>query len=229
MVNRVKKFDCAPRHNKPVNIPQRNQIVEIVDSLKPEVIDRFYQINEFVDVLGKFLGNAFFVNVTQASAAEVDQDDINVNAYYDPDLDARKQACIEILLITHHLATHIHITPELWNTLTKRIADSIAHEMIHMKQYRSRAWEDVFIVEEVEDQHQAAQLHLSIPDEIDAYAYNIASELREHPNPLSLLTHIKDIKLQDSINLWAYYKTFDSNPNHPVIKKLVKKVYKYLT
>jgi len=69
---------------------------------------------------------------------------------------------------------------------------------------------------------------LSDPDEIDAYAFNIAQELKVHPNPVQKLNQIKDIKLEDSINLWAYVQTFDKNPDHPVIKRLLKKIYKNL-
>ena len=53
-------------------------------------------------------------------------------------------------------------------------------------------------------------------------------ELKIHSNPMQKLNQIKDIKLEDSINLWAYVQTFDKNPDHPVIKRLLKKIYKNL-
>jgi hypothetical protein len=70
---------------------------------------------------------------------------------------------------------------------------------------------------------------LSDPDEIDAYAYNIATELREHPNPLSKIRNPAAVSVNDSINLWAYIQAFSKDLNNPVVKKLLKKVYKNLT
>jgi hypothetical protein len=69
---------------------------------------------------------------------------------------------------------------------------------------------------------------LSDPDEIDAYAHNIATELREHPNPLSKLTNPASVSVNDNINLWAYVQAFNKDITHPTIKHLLKKIYKLL-
>jgi hypothetical protein len=71
--------------------------------------------------------------------------------------------------------------------------------------------------------------YLSDLDEIDAYAYNIATELREHANPLSKLINPATVSVNDSINLWAYIQAFSQNIQEPTIKRLLKKVYKHLT
>jgi hypothetical protein len=72
-------------------------------------------------------------------------------------------------------------------------------------------------------------LYLSNPDEIAAYAYNIATELKEHDNPIQKLRNPKAVTIVDSVNLWAYINAFAQNLSNPVVKKLLKKVYKYLT
>jgi hypothetical protein len=71
--------------------------------------------------------------------------------------------------------------------------------------------------------------YLSDLDEIDAYAYNIATELKEHPNPLSKLDNPAAVSVNDSINLWAYLQAFSKDLKNPAIKRLLKKVYKHLT
>jgi hypothetical protein len=72
-------------------------------------------------------------------------------------------------------------------------------------------------------------VYLSDPDEIDAYAYNIATELHEHPTPLSRITNPAAVSVNDSINLWAYIQALSKDLKNPVVKKLLKKVYKNLT
>ena len=72
-----------------------------------------------------------------------------------------------------------------------------------------------------------AVCYLADPDEIDAYAHNIAVELKECSNPLESLQNVQTLSTKDSVNLWAYVHAF--SPNHPVIKRLLKKIYKLLT
>jgi hypothetical protein len=42
------------------------------------------------------------------------------------------------------------------------------------------------------------------------------------------LNKFKEISIEDSINLWSYVNAFEKNTNHPVIRRLIKKVYKSL-
>jgi len=226
---KTKKFNCAPRLGDDIKIPKRSDILRIMKDLEPEVENVVFPITDFLDCVGEFIAKRFRVDVVAAQSDDVDIGDVNVNAYYDPDLDERKKISIELVLVTNPNEKYITLDKLGWTALCNSIADSLAHELIHMYQSRVREFEDVSIRQaaafgEVPD----AQEYLGNPDEIDAYAYNIAEELLEHKDPLSKLNSIKNIKANDSINLWAYIHAFDQNTEHPVIKKLLKKIYKNL-
>jgi hypothetical protein len=226
---KTKKLDCAPKLGQNIKIPTRHEVLRVLTDLNDQVVNVMFPAGDLIGLLGEFIATRFRVDVVSAEANEVEINDISVNAYYDPDLDERKKIAIELVLITNPNSQFIMLDDMTWLAFSNGIADSLAHELIHMRQHRLREFEDVSVRHATAfNEHPDAQEYLADPDEIDAYAFNIAQELKVHQNPIQKLNQIKDIKLEDSVNLWAYVQTFDRNPDHPVIKRLLKKVYKNL-
>ena len=226
---KIKKFNCAPKVNEYVELPTREQVSEICSYLKPKVVDQIFLINDLIRVVGLFVARRFRVNALHAEAYEVDPTELNLNAYYDPDRDELNKPSIEVVLVTNPNDKHLILDEELWELFVRRLADSLAHELIHMYQARARD----FLHVEHRARHNASLdenlVYLSNPDEIDAYAFNIATELREHPNPLNLITSPTNVRVEHSVNLWAYIQAFNRDVNNYTIKQLLKKVYKHLT
>lgn len=221
----MKKFNCSPKFDQPVKIPDRNIIKSVCDDFQHLLIDRVYSVNELVNVLGKLISQRFVVNVLHATSPEVDPGDINLNAYYDPDDDEACKTAIELILITHPRDDFIIFDEELYSRFIKILADSLAHELIHMRQSRARD----FTFRTYDFDHASKEVeYLSDPDEIDAYAYNIVTELNDNPESLKKLNQPSTITIKESVNLWAYFNTFHNNLNSPVLRKLLKKIYKNL-
>jgi hypothetical protein len=103
-----------------------------------------------------------------------------------------------------------------------------------MYQYRTRDfWEPgpVYVPDDCTEEEENL-IYLSDPDEIGAYAHNIACELLESGDVDCIKEKLKEVNkitIDDSVNLWAYVQTFQEYPNHPVMRKLLKKVYKNLS
>ena len=224
---KIKKFNCAPSINESVELPTRIEVGAICEVCKSKIIGQVYPVNDLIDIVGHFIARKFRVNVLHTSALEVDQNDINITAYYDQEHDEEGRISIEIVLITNPVDDYLIIDQEGWATFTDRLADSLAHELIHMRQSRDRGFQSF----EPRRKHvynlDEAVRYLADPDEIDAYAHNIAVELQECSNPLESLQNVQTLSTKDSVNLWAYVHAF--SPNHPVIKRLLKKIYKLLT
>ena len=203
---KIKKFDCAPRLGQSIKIPTRHEVLRVLGDLDDKVADVMFPSGDLIGLLGEFIATRFRVDVVGSEANEV-----------------------ELVLVTNPNSDYIMLDKTAWLSFCLNVADSLAHELIHMRQTRRREFEDVSCRHATAfNEHPDAAEYLSDPDEIDAYAFNIAQELKVHPNPVQKLNQIKDIKLEDSINLWAYVQTFDKNPDHPVIKRLLKKIYKNL-
>lgn len=232
---KIKKFNCCPKLNKPVDIPTRKQVLEIMEELRPEIANQFLTTDELVVKYGMFIGTRFNVDVKHAETAQVEPNDIELNGYYDGGLDEFGDIPIELYLITNPMIDISLIDNNQFDLISRKIADTLSHEVIHMKQYRARDFLEVETVgyseyeEEEFDEEEESRLYLSSPDEINAYAYNIANELldrHEYPQVLEKLNKVTDIQIEDSVNLWAYIRAFDKDTQHPVIRRLIKQVYK---
>jgi hypothetical protein len=234
MRKKIKRFNCCPKLDKPVVVPTRKEILEILEELRPQIVDHFYSVDELVQDLGVFIGQRFNVDVKHAEASQVDQNDLDLNGYYDGGLDEGGDIPIEIYLITNPMQDVMIIDNETFNVIVRRIADTLSHEVIHMSQYRARDFLEVEKIEyapEEMEQDEENRFYLSSLDEINAYAYNIANELldrHEYSMVIEKLHKIKEISIDDSVNLWAYVNAFSKDVNHPVLRRLIKKVYKNL-
>lgn len=233
MSKKIKKFNCCPKLDKPVIVPTRKEVLEILDEIKPFITNKFMPVDEMIQDLGVFLGKRFNIDVKHAEATQVDQNDIDLNGFYDGGLDEAGDIPIEIYLVTNPMQDIIVFDESQFDIIARRIADTLSHEVIHMQQYRARDFLEVETIEynEFEDEEEENRWYLSSPDEINAYAYNIANELLDKHNysqVLEKLNKVKDIGIEDSVNLWAYVQTFSKDVNHPVLRKLIKKVYKSL-
>jgi hypothetical protein len=231
---KIKKFNCCPKLSRPVIIPTRKDVLEILEDIKPHIVDRFFSVDELVQDLGMFIGQRFNIDVKHAEASQVDQNDIELNGYYDGGLDEAGDVPIEVYLITNPMQDVMIIDNSQFNLIARKIADTISHEVIHMSQFRARDFLEVERIEYTdvdEDYEEDERWYLSSPDEINAYAYNIANELLDkHDLPVVMekLNKIKEISIEDSINLWSYVNAFEKNTSHPVMRRLIKKVYKSL-
>ena len=81
-------------------------------------------------------------------------------------------------------------------------------------------------------QQAKSQQYLGDSDEIEAYGHNIAVELLRsygsRKNALTALKNFTRIGPDTSPDMYAYLVTFGMDKNHPVLKKLIKKIILFL-
>ena len=225
----MKKFNCSPKFDQKVKLPSRDIVRNIFDDFSDKFLDQVYPKDELIKQLAEIIAHRFRVNVLHTEAVEVDVNDVGINGYYDADDDEQCKIAIEVVLVTNPNSKFILFDQEKYTTFAVNLADVLIHELLHMRQYRARDFIPIDFCPNKYVDLDEELLYLSNPDEIDAYAYNIADELRVHPNPIKKLSNLKEITLQDSINLWAYLNAFSYDISSPPLKRLLKKVYKYLS
>lgn len=221
------RFNCAPKFDQPVKIPTREIVHNVFEDFKDSILNRVYAVDEFVKEIGGFIASRFSVDVLHATAIEVDLEDINLNAYYDSEEDELCKISIQLVIVTNPYETCVLLNKTDYVKFVNNIADALIHELVHMKQSRDRDFFDPMHYCKYDSSCESE--YLSNPDEIDAYSYNIASELKEHTDPIKKLVNAKLITIADSVNLWAYVNTFDKDFQNPILKKILKKVYKKLS
>ena len=121
------------------------------------------------------------------------------------------------------------------NTFRTLLADVIKHEQLHKSQYSKRDYIDTSVGIDNRDINYE---YMSRPDEIEAYAMNIADELvrkagKDGAFDLLRMAN-KTAQFKDEMgnllspNLFGYMGMWNFDSKHPVIKRLLKKIYQYI-
>jgi len=164
----------------------------------------------------------------------VDKGDMNASAAYEQDDDEDGEIPFEITLVFSNKEDRMAVNDP--NPLINRILDMMKHEMIHQKQARARDFEDHT---QGKDNRNMNYEYMSRPDEIEAYAMNIADELVRQvgkEDAIALLRMAnKTAQFKDEMgnflspDLFAYMGMWNFDSKHPVIKRLLKKIYQYIS
>ena len=164
----------------------------------------------------------------------VDKGDMNASAAYEQDDDEDGEIPFEITLVFSDKEDRMAVNDP--NPLINRILDMMKHEMIHQKQARARDFEDHT---QGKDNRNMNYEYMSRPDEIEAYAMNIADELVRQTDKASAIALLrmanKTAQFKDEMgnflspDLFAYMGMWNFDSKHPVIKRLLKKIYQYIS
>lgn len=175
------------------------------------------------------------VNITSTYHKDTTKTWIWVGGLYYSEKDANNQKSITVRLQYNPTDKHIKLDKKRFRRLCLAIADTILHEMIHMRQYRRRCFKTIPGYKSIAEscKQQAEQTYLGHYDEIDAYSFNIACMLgskfkHDHSRIVSYLNSDLSDKRLGKNPYRLYLNTFDHNHNHTVIKKLKKKIMYYL-
>mgnify|MGYP006289665135 CR=1 FL=1 len=152
----------------------------------------------------------------------LDPDEFTIGAEYDPDLDEkhRKQFIIDFIF-NHPKTTPFELTAKMADRMAIELMETLIHEYEHQRQYRSRRYrvnKEKYISEHYDLEIKEHQEYLGDPDEIDAYAANIAARY------YILHYQLNKVNRLDSVDLKTYYKAFGKE--HKVTKLLLSKVKK---
>jgi hypothetical protein len=180
--------------------------------------------HQFVHKLGIFLSRRHPITVRlEFNNTILDQDEFTVGGLYDVVRDEDKLKPLAFFFIMNHSSdTGWLITDSIVDELALELIEALAHEYQHLYQYRIR---DYVLNRDYKSQAKDPKLkedqeYLGQPDEIDAYATNIAVKFYLGNHGLSRTAK------KFSLDLKNYYKAF--GPDHPVVKRLIKKVTKKL-
>ena len=163
----------------------------------------------------------------------VDKGDMNASAAYEQEDDEEGEIPFEITLVFSDKEDRMTVTNP--KPLVQRVLDMMKHEMMHQSQARARDFEDH---SQGKDRRNISTEYMSRGDEIEAYAMNIADELVrkvDKDGALQLLRMAgKTAQFKDEMgnllspDLNAYMSIWNYDSKHPVIKRLLKRVYQFI-
>jgi hypothetical protein len=178
--------------------------------------------------LAKLIGDTLNTEYSAFKSAEVPRNMISIVAYYDQYADEDGDEPIEIVTVYNPEDTHLVLTKDFFKWLYNELSDAISHEQIHQQQARKRDF--VVATEYFDKSLNKEQRYYAKPDEVEAFAWNAANELKRSSksNALNMLKRPSMITIKESSTIKKYMDEFGSS-DHPVIKKFLSKVFEYLT
>ena len=211
-------------------------VVKAMGPIRSKITDKLLTPTNIAKIIEGALGKKYGLIVSFKFASGVPENEMNSNATYNQDAELEGNPAIEIeLLFSPKNKKGITIDNEKFDDLASHIASRVVHEMLHKTQARVRGYVEPrpFKVTNISDPGiAAAQKELGDSDEIEAYGHNIAVELLRsygsRKNALTALRNFIRIPPDKSPDMRAYIVAFAADKNHPVLKKLVKKVILFL-
>lgn len=225
----------APKVKFNWSILDRKTISSFVLSLASEIVNNNITIDQFHSKLTSHLKKLAPIRFKRSANYKVLSNQVWVGGTYYSDWDQEKKKCIELLFVYPQFDEHICISKKRFTGIANTIADTLLHELIHMRQYRRRKFKIIPDYASTADksERREEQSYLGCSDEIDAYGFNIACELNEKfkGNIDDIIKYLSENQKgkQRRNNCWRMYlKAFQHDHNHPIIQRLKKKIVRYL-
>lgn len=227
MLKNTTKFDWS--------VLDRYGIATYVWLLAPDIIGQKIKITDFHKKVTNFLKKEIPLKFKKVFLEKKYSNFVSVGGAYYSWYDQHKQKCIELEFFYNKSYKDICLSKKRFWEICLTIADTILHEVMHMRQYRSRKFAILpeYASTAGKTKVREEQIYLGCSDEIDAYGFNIACELYEKFNGdnTQIIKYLNENQkgLRRKANTWRMYlKAFQHNHNHIIIKRLKKKVIKYL-
>jgi hypothetical protein len=212
----------------------RETIVGFMLLISSDIVDKTWNIDKLHYKLTARLKKLIPVKFKKNFNYKITDDMIWVGGTYYSDLDKAKKKCIEIIL-EYPINDNIYLTNIRYKKICYNIADTVLHELIHMRQFRRRKFKYLpdYASTAEKDKLKTEQTYLGSSDEIDAYSFNIACELVESFNndEFKIIQYLNENQkgLRRKHNSWRMYLTaFEHDHNHPIIQRMKRKIVRYL-
>lgn len=214
----------------------RETIAEMVREIKGDLVYQNLTVSQFHDQITKHVKRYMPVRSRKSREKEVDLGRVWIGGVYHTDLDKDRQKSIELCFAYNPKDRTLEMPTRHFNRICTRIADVILHEVIHMRQARSRRFKEIpgYRSTAESTKQRLNQEYFGDPDEIDAYAFNMACELNDKfgGNMRDIVAYLnKEHKgYYKTHDTWkSYLKAFNWDQNHRVIKKIKKRSIYYLS
>lgn len=225
----------AQRNSYNWSILDRTSLRGILNQARKFVVGKTLSVEDFHKTISATIKAYLPVRVTSNRDPKTKLGHVYVGGVYHSYFDKANQRQIEIIFSYHMFDKTIKLTAHKWNKICTLFADTVLHELIHMRQYRTRNFKTI---PEYESTAQMAkqrrdQEYYGHADEIGAFSFNIACELYSKFGDnfnaaVEYLDNPSQIKKHKGFTYYSYLKAFDFNPKHKIIKKLKKKVIRNL-
>lgn len=227
MAQRKSMFDWS--------ILDRSSLINCMYELESTIVGKELTVTEIYSLLQKPIKSFLPIRVRKYIDPKIEKGIVYIGGVYYSEWDRTKQKCIEIQFYFQSKNDTYFLDSRRFKRMCKHFADTILHEVIHMRQFRRRNFKFLpdYASNAEKTEQRNEQSYLGSSDEIDAYSFNIACELTEKfkGDQKKIIKYLAENQKNKKrrYNSWRMYqKAFNYNHSHPIIKRLKKKVMRYL-
>ena len=221
---------------KPFNwsLLDRENLCTMLYELKPLIVGKSLTIKDLQKLLAVHIKKHLPIRVTLKRDPTHDKGIVYIGGAYYAQYDVDQFRQIEIAFSYATTSTRIKLSETRWVRMCRLFADTILHEVIHLRQYRTRRFKDIPGYESTAyyARDRKEQEYYGHPDEMGAFAFNIACEIYDKfGNDFDAAKYYLDSNLAKRAKKTCYHKymkTFDWNHSHPVIRSMKKKIIRNL-
>ena len=215
------------------SILDRNTLYSMLYELKPEIVDRRLPIGDITSIISKHIKSHLPVKVRTHKHKPVKKGEVWIGGAYYSHLDKeKKKRFIEVELAfpvdTQTMKTSLY----RWERICTLFADTILHEVIHVRQYRARNFKDIPGYESTAyyAKDRAWQEYYGDRDEMGAHSFNLAQDMIDKFgfDPKAIKTYLDSPVPKRVVrrhNGWGrFMKVFEYNHEHPKVRQMKRKI-----
>lgn len=214
----------------------RHNLYSMLYSAGRDLVGKKMSIMEFQKIVSKQIKSHLPIKVLRKQYDTKQQRGVPyIGGVYDSQLDKRGHSrFIEIIISYHPSDRSIKLTEYRWARLCALFADTVLHEIIHMRQYRARNFKPIPGYESTAYSHKQRvdQEYYGDTDEMGAFSFNIACEMIGRfgydPNTIKHYLDSNHVKRHKKSTYYRYLKTFDWDHEHPKMRQIKRKILKQL-
>lgn len=212
----------------------RYYLYGLLNKLRSSIVGKTIGVHDLHSLIANHIKSTLPIRISKKYDTEVKQGQVWIGGLYYSGLDQEYRKAIEVTFNYHPGTTKLTITAYRWKRICTLFADTVLHEVIHMRQYRVRNFKELPDYPSTVEcaKQRADQSYYGNRDEIDAHGFNLACELydrfgEDYNKAMHYLDHGNHKKNKKSV-YYAYLNAFDFDQTHKVIKRLRKRAMRYL-
>lgn len=223
--------------NKPVNwsLLSRDALFCMLNSVQNKIVDKRLAVDTLHEIMSKHIKAHLPIKIKLDRSRKNDKGYVYIGGTYYSEPDKNQSGrYIEIIFSYNSEQKYFTLSRHRWLRICTLFADTMLHEIIHCRQYRSRNFKAIPGYESTAyyARDRKEQNYYGDRDEMGAFAFNIACDLLdrfgEDFHSAAKYLDSNQYRRHKRTSFYKYMAAFEHNHNHPIIKRIKKKAVNQL-
>ncbi len=210
-------------------------LFSMLNGIQGKVVDKRLSVEELHDLMSKHIKSHLPIKVRLDRSPKNDKGYVYVGGTYYSDYDKKCYTRhIEIIFSYNTDQKYFTLSRHRWIRICSLFADTVLHEIIHCRQYRSRNFKSIPGYESTAyyARDRKEQEYYGDRDEMGAFSFNIACDLYERFgddfDSAAKYLDSNQYRRHKRSSFYKYMAAFEHNHKHPIIKRIKRKVVSQL-